>query len=315
MERQVSERRASIDIGTNSVRLLVGDVHPDGRVCALVRRGIVTRLGEGLEASGLIASEPAERTLKAIREVVSEAGSTGASRIVMAATSALRSATNGPDLARRIEEMTGLPLRILSGEDEARLVYRSLQSGHTGNDRIIAMDIGGGSTEFAAGYGSEPRALLSLDIGCVRLYERAVPHGGVESGPGYEFARQVLEAALSGAASSWKPEFAGSRIRGVGGTLTAFAMVHLGTRHYDPDALDGTLMSREQVLGVSTQIRSMDPVERRHWVGEGRADLVAAGAAILDEAVRFFESPEVEVSTRGLRYGLLHEFPATPRVA
>ncbi len=315
MARQVSERRASIDIGTNSVRLLVGDVHPDGRVCALVRRGIVTRLGEGLEATGLIAPGPAERTLKAIREVVSEAGSTGASRIVMAATSALRSATNGPELARRIEQETGLSLRILSGLDEARLVYRSLQHGRTGTDRVIAMDVGGGSTEFAAGYGSEPKALLSLDIGCVRLYERAASRGGVESDSGYEFARGILEEALGGAASSWKAEFTGSPIRGVGGTLTAFAMVHLGTRHYDPDELDGTRMSREDVQRVSARIRSMDPVERRHWVGDGRADLVAAGAAILDEAVRFFEAPEVQVSTRGLRYGLLHEFPAAPGVA
>src|SRR5439155_14463368 len=103
MTRPVSERRASIDVGTNSVRLLVGDVHPDGRICALVRRGVVTRLGEGLDATGRISEAPAERTIAAIRAALEEATATGAARVVLAATNALRSAENGPEVAREIE--------------------------------------------------------------------------------------------------------------------------------------------------------------------------------------------------------------------
>jgi len=312
MARQVSERRASIDVGTNSVRLLVGDVHPDGRVCALIRRGIVTRLGEGLDATGRIADDPAERTIQAILNVLQEARSAGARRVLLAATNALRAAGNGPEVAARIEARTGLKVRVLSGHDEARLVFRSLQAGRDADGPTITLDIGGGSTEFAAGYGTEMKFALSLEVGCVRLYERARARGGVETPEGYAYARHALAEELTAAARVWGTEFHGARIRGVGGTLTAFAMVHLAARQYDPDRIEGTRMTSSEVARVSQRLRGMDAGERRRWVGEGRADLVPAGAAILDEAVAHFGAPEVEVSTRGLRFGLLHEFPPLP---
>ncbi len=309
MSRPVSERRAAIDVGTNSVRLLVADVHPDGRVCALIRKGIVTRLGQGLDSSGRIAEEPAGRTLQAIQNALEEARSTGARRVVLAATSALRSASNGPALAERIRQQTGVPVRILSGEEEARLVFRSIQAGRAPGEKAAVLDIGGGSTELAGGYGETLRFLLSLDLGCIRLYERALPLGGADTERGYEAIRELFAGELERAAATWRQEFQGARVRGVGGTLTAFGMLHLSTRHYDPERLDGLVLPAAEVRRIARVLRTMPLRERQSWVGEGRADLVPAGAAVLEAVTGFLAAPEVEISTRGLRYGLLLEPP------
>jgi len=306
MSRVRSQRRASIDVGTNSVRLLVADVHPDGRVCALVQRGTVTRLGEGLDSTGRISPAAARRTLKAIVEAASEARATGAGPIVLAATSALRSAANGAEVAAEIQNSTGLELRILSGEEEARLVFSAVQGGIDNQDKVIVMDIGGGSTEFACGYGVSLSRAVSMQIGCVRLYERAADLGGIDTRSGYELARQISRAEFQGHARAFCDEFSGSMIRGVGGTFTAFAMVHRGTPRYDPGTLEGVTLEASEARRISETIRGMSLEERRRWVGEGRADLVPAGAAILDEAIEFFQVPRVQVSTHGLRYGLLH---------
>jgi exopolyphosphatase / guanosine-5'-triphosphate,3'-diphosphate pyrophosphatase len=307
MGRVQSQRRASIDVGTNSVRLLVADVHPDGRVCSLVQRGTVTRLGEGLDATGRISDTAADRTLKAILEAVEEARATGAGPIVLAATSALRSATNGAQVSTEIERRTGLAVWILSGEEEARLVFRSVQGEYDDKKATIVMDIGGGSTEFGFGYGRDLKSVRSLSLGCVRLYERAMSHGGLESDSGYEFVRGVLHQAVMDLGCGFRDEYRGARIRGVGGTFTAFAMVHRGTPRHDPGSLEGLVLSPSEQVRVSTLMRHMPLEERRRWVGEGRADLVLAGAAILDEAVAFFEASDVQVSTHGLRFGLIHE--------
>ncbi|MBI5838012.1 MAG: Ppx/GppA family phosphatase [Candidatus Eisenbacteria bacterium] len=307
MSRVRSERRAAIDIGTNSVRLLVADVHPDGRVCALVQRGTVTRLGEGLDASGRISESAAARTLKAIQEALSEARATGAGPIVLAATSALRSASNGSEISASIERLAGLKLRVLSGEEEARLVFGAVQAGQPGTGPVVVMDIGGGSTEFAFGSGRDLAATRSLDLGCVRLFERAIHRGGLEGEAGYRAAREQMREALAAECGGLRAGYAGAPIRGVGGTFTAFAMVQRGSQRYEPGSLEGTTLTAADEARISLALRVMPLEERRRLVGEGRADLVLAGAAILDEAVEWFRASEVQVSTHGLRYGLLHE--------
>ncbi|HVP39817.1 MAG TPA: hypothetical protein VMS93_11610 [Candidatus Saccharimonadales bacterium] len=311
MTRVQSERRAAIDVGTNSVRLLVADVHPDGRVCALVQRGTITRLGEGLDATGRISPAAAARTLKAIQAALAEARATGARQVVLAATSALRSAENGPELSREIGEQTGVAVRILSGDEEARLVFQAVQNGCEDNNKVIVMDIGGGSIEFAFGNGSTFLEARSIDLGCVILYERASAAGGIESESGYVASRAWILDALQANIPSFRDEFSGVLIRGVGGTFTAFAMLHNGNPRYDPSEVDGTVLDRQEQAQISRRLREMPLDQRRHWVGEGRADLVLAGAAILDEAVQFFGAPRVQVSTHGLRYALVHE--AAPR--
>jgi exopolyphosphatase / guanosine-5'-triphosphate,3'-diphosphate pyrophosphatase len=312
MSRVRSQRRAAIDVGTNSVRLLVADVHPDGRVCALVKRGTVTRLGEGLDATGSISPAAAQRTLKAIVEALSEARASGAGPILLAATSALRSAANGQEVSASIESHTGLPVRIITGEEEGRLVFRSVQMGFPDEDAVIVMDIGGGSVEFAFGHGLVLDAVKSLPLGCVRLYERVASRGGMESEEGYGFVRSLLAGAFSDSLSGFRDGFSGARIRGVGGTFTAFAMVSRGVPkselgRADTASFEGVLLSAADQVRISARLRSMSLEERRRWVGDGRADLVLSGAAILDEAASFFGAREVQVSTHGLRYGLIHE--------
>jgi len=177
----------------------------------------------------------------------------------------------------------------------------------------VVLDIGGGSTEIAAGHGPRLEHALSLDVGCVRLYERAQPWpADGNSAPSYEAARAILGRTLERSAGAFRREFSGVPLRGVGGTLTAFGLLKLDTRQYDPERLEGTILERAELASISRRLQGMGLEERRRWVGEGRADLVPAGAAILEEVVAFFDSSHVEISTRGLRFGLLYE-AETPR--
>ena len=168
-------RIGAVDIGTNSVRLLVADVDERERLRTAHRMGEISRLGEGLDRTGAIDDGAAARTLECLERFVHEAEYSGASRIRVAGTNAFRVARNGPELAARFSERIGYPVEILSGEEEARLVFLAVLSGlkHSRGHSIV-VDIGGGSTEIISGEGETGTQVISLELGCVRLTERMV---------------------------------------------------------------------------------------------------------------------------------------------
>ncbi|HEY6571922.1 MAG TPA: Ppx/GppA phosphatase family protein [Candidatus Eisenbacteria bacterium] len=299
-------RIGAVDIGTNSVRLLVADVDPQQRLRTAHRMGEISRLGEGLDRTGVIDEPAVLRTLDCLERFVQEAEYSGASHIRVAGTSALRTASNGPEVAARFAERIGYPVEILSGEEEARLVFLAVSSGLAGKSgATVVVDIGGGSTEVIVGSGDEGRELISRPLGCVHLTERLIHHDpplAEELEAVRSLVRQIFAERLA--------DFGAGPVEravGVGGTVTAFGALDMGLAKYDPSRIENHYLSRERVLAIERELCST-PLENRRelpGVSRGRADIIPAGSVILSEFVTRFPVGGLFVSTRGLRYGLV----------
>jgi exopolyphosphatase / guanosine-5'-triphosphate,3'-diphosphate pyrophosphatase len=296
-------RIGAVDIGTNSVRLLVADVDDEERLRTSHRMGEISRLGEGLDRTGLIDEVAAARTLECLERFVHEAEYSGASTIRVAATNALRVATNGPEMAARFSDRIGYPVEILTGEEEARLVFLAVLSGL--NPRPVVVDIGGGSTEIIFGEGQDGNQVISLELGCVRLTERFVqtdPPSEEELGAVRRFVQEVFRDKLTDFVADGL-----ERAVGVGGTVTAFGALDLNLTKYDPTRIENHLLSLDRIAAIEKQLCSIPLANRRDLAGvsRGRADIIPAGAVILSEFVNRFPVAGITVSTRGLRYGLV----------
>jgi exopolyphosphatase/guanosine-5'-triphosphate,3'-diphosphate pyrophosphatase len=299
-------RIGAVDIGTNSVRLLVADVDENERLRTSHRMGEISRLGEGIDRTGLIDEAAATRTLDCLERFVQEAEYSGASRIRVAATNALRVARNGREIAARFSDRIGYPVEVLSGEEEARLVFLAVLSGLSPpHGRSVVVDIGGGSTEIISGMEQNGTQVISLELGCVRLTERFIrsdPPTDTELAAIRAHVRAVFAEKLGAFRSEGL-----DRTVGVGGTVTAFGALDLGLVKYDPTRIENHLLSQERIQLIEKELCSIPVARRRDLAGvsRGRADIIPAGAVILTEFVARFPIPGLTVSTRGLRYGLV----------
>lgn len=304
-------RLAAIDIGSNSVRLLVADVTGDGRtgwqIRAVARAGEPCRLGKGLTSTGQIEADTAERAAELCMGFADRAKALGAVHTLVGATAAIRNATNGSSVAAAIEERSGLPVRVLTGEEEARTVYRSVVAGLgsvAATSSCVVFDIGGGSTEVVSGAGHEPGRWVSLPIGAVSLSER-FDVGDPPDPTALENMRSaVYELIMSQCAylPAEAPLFAG-----VGGTITVLALLDRGIKAYDPVQLEGWLIPNDRLRSLIDHLVSLSHEERRRLpaMGEGRADIVVAGAVVVQALAKRFPSQGLLCSTQGLRYGLV----------
>jgi exopolyphosphatase/guanosine-5'-triphosphate,3'-diphosphate pyrophosphatase len=303
-------RVGAIDIGSNSVRLLVADI-ADGapwgpRLDAVARAGEPCRLGKGLHVTGRVDEDLVERAGTLVGEFLRRARGLGARHVVAAATAALRRADNGAAAAERIGEIAGTHVRILSEADEARLVYRSviLGLGPAARDsQCVVFDLGGGSTEVVSGVGERLGRWISLPFGAVTLTERL----GASDPPTHEELAQAREALrqelMHGCALM--PERT-AVLGGVGGTITVLAALAAGMQQYDPAQLEGTYLPREQVHQLVERLVTATQEGRRAMpvMGEGRADIIGAGALVVECLLERFQAPGLICSTQGLRYGL-----------
>lgn len=304
-------RFAAIDIGSNSIRLLVAEVADgpgwDGTIETVARAGEVCRLGRGLHESGSIDEALASRATEICREFARRARSLGAAHVVAGATAALRSAANGASVADRLAVSAGVPVRILTGDDEARLVYRAVVLGLGGRAResqCVVFDLGGGSTEVVSGVGLQPGRWNSLGFGAVSLTERLLREDPPSQATLAAAREQIGSDIMRGCASM--PDRA-TMLAGVGGTVTVLASVDRGLTDYDPAALEGWWIERGRVLETASRIAGMSHDERRRLpiMGEGRADIIGAGVLVVEALMRRFEAPGLVCSTQGLRYGLV----------
>jgi exopolyphosphatase/guanosine-5'-triphosphate,3'-diphosphate pyrophosphatase len=297
------KRVATLDIGTNSVRLLVVDLDGDGGMTVSLRRGEVTRLGEGLERSGEISAEARDRTAAVVARFADEARKCGASDIVVGATGALRSASNGASVAENLSRITNLRIRILSGEEEARLVFGAV-SCPAGKDtsQCVVLDIGGGSTEIISGSSGRVGKWNSIEIGCVRLTERAIFHD-----PPLEEELDKAQHEVVGALQAVGLPEPGSHLHCVGGTVTTFAGIDMKLANYHPGKIEGAKMSLEGAERIERELSVLSLEDRLKVPGisPGRADIIVAGGLILCVALKHLGFKEFLVSTKGLRYGLL----------
>ncbi len=303
-------RVGAIDIGSNSVRLLVAEI-PDGEpwgpdLETVARAGEACRLGRGLHESGRVDDELVERAAGIVHEFLRRARSLGARHVVAAATAALRRASNGAAAAERISEVAGVPVRILSEADEARLVYRSvvmgLGQGVRGSQSVV-FDLGGGSTEVASGVGERLGRWTSLPFGAVTLTERLASSDPPTPEQLASSRAWVRDELMHGCALF--PEKI-AVLAGVGGTITVLAALDAGMTTYDPSQLEGAYVPRERVLALIDQLVRSTQAERRSMpiMGEGRADIVGTGALVVEGLLERFQAPGLLCSTQGLRYGL-----------
>lgn len=303
-------RFGAIDIGSNSVRLLVAEFRGSGsddvRVVTVARAGEACRLGRGLAETGKVDPETAERAASLATSFANRARSLGAENIVAAATAALRTAANGVDVAEMIAARCGVPVRILTGDDEARLVYRSVILGlgrSARNSSAVVFDIGGGSTEVVSGVGDEAGRWTSLPFGAVSLTEKFL-----SSDPPAEAEMDALESEVRDLIMhqcAYMPEKA-PVLAGVGGTITVLAMLDRELETYEPGRLEGWAITAERLAELTDRIRGTALKERRRWpaMGEGRADIVVAGALVVSLLMERFPSSALVASTRGLRFAL-----------
>jgi exopolyphosphatase/guanosine-5'-triphosphate,3'-diphosphate pyrophosphatase len=312
-------RLAAIDIGTNTVLLLVAEVDDRGRIHPLAEAQEIPRLGRDVDASGMIrgAAFPLlGGILGRYREV---ALSHGASRIAACATSAVRNAANRDDLVRYIGEKTGIGVEVIDGGMEAELTFRGALSGiaeWTGRSAdapdpappalAAVLDVGGGSTELCHGRATAAGPGLrraSVEIGSVRLTERYLRH----SPPLPSEVARAREAVDRAFAAIADPPAGGSVLVAVAGTAVTLAGIRLGLRGFDRAKIEGFRLGTEDVRRLCGELLRMRPGEIRSLsdLAAGREDILAAGALILTAFAERFGFAEITVSTRGLRYGLV----------
>lgn len=297
------ERFAVIDVGTNSVKLHIGERDANGSWSTIVDRAELTRLGEGLEKTGEIAPEAAERTASAMVEMNSEARRNGVRALVAVGTAGLRIARNSAAVLDAIQARTGISIQVISGEEEGRLAYLAAKAGlRIPEGALVVFDTGGGSTQFTFGQGSRVDEQFSVDVGAVRYTERF--------GLACAVAPDVLRGALDAIAADL------SRIEGrappdvlvaMGGAATNIAAVKHGLSRYDPNVVQGTVLDRAEIDRQIEMYRSRGAAERRSIVGlqPKRAEVILAGACIVRTVMEKLGQRSLTVSDRGLRHGVL----------
>jgi exopolyphosphatase/guanosine-5'-triphosphate,3'-diphosphate pyrophosphatase len=291
-----------IDIGTNTVLLLVADVTPQGSVVPQVYEQRVPRLGRDVDASRQLHPDSLERVLRVLEEYRRIMTPFAPASVAVIATSAVRDATNREEFVRAVRSRTGFDLEILPGDQEAYWTYRGAISGLSALERATVVDIGGGSTEITLGSSAEVIHSTSLDIGSVRLTERLFRHD-----PPTEHELRTLEEAVRLAVRTIPPHLhAGSTCVAVAGTATTLALLVQGVREFSLDAVSGVQLRRDQIASLAVGLSRMSSVDILHRGAflEGRADVITAGAWILRVVMEHFGFERVIVSERGVRYGI-----------
>ena len=298
-------RFAVIDVGTNSVKFHIAERRIDGSWHRMVDRAEMTRLGEGIEATGEIGREAIDRTADAIAGMVTEAKEAGVLAIAAVGTAGLRMARNRDAVLAEIQRRSGVACEVVSGEEESRLAYLAVVEGiGLAQGSLVVFDTGGGSSQFTFGTDAGVEERFSVDVGAVRYTERFGLDGAVST--------DVLAEALAAIATDLarldgRPS--PDALVGMGGALTNMAAVRHSMATYDPDVVQGTVLDRDEIDRQIELYRSRDAAGRREIVGlqPKRADVILAGACIVRTVMEKLGQDSLTVSDRGLRHGVLAE--------
>ncbi len=305
------DRFAVVDVGTNSVKLTVGD-RREGAPATEPDTAVVTRLGEGLSGHGELQPGPMARTADAIADLVNGVRGHGPTEIVAVGTAGLRQAPNRDELLDLVLARSGVIVEVISGPEEARLAYRAAVSSLPDTaGRLLVFDSGGGSSQFTFGRRDAIEEQFSLDIGAARIAERfgldrAVPADTVHR------ALAEIEIELARLTGHARPD----HVIAIGGTATNLAAVSRALPDYDPDVVHGTVLDVAEIDRQIELYRSRAAPERRGIVGlqPARAEVVLAGACIVRTIATLTGQDSLTVSDRGLRHGVAAErFGGDPR--
>ena len=297
---------ASIDIGTNTVRLLILETDAQNDFNPVDSERVITRLGEGMDTEKRILENRISTTLAVLSNFRDRCRAHGDIPIQAVATSAVREAENGDEFVQRARELTGIRIQVIPWEEEARLTLEGVlwKIPHQ-NKKILAFDIGGGSTEFILSRGNKIAATAGTRLGTVRLTEKFITRHPVDPDE-----LRNLEDHLSKSLTSVKErlaEFDPELLIGTAGTVTTLAALDKNIYPYDPEKIHGTLLPHERVQGLMDELKSKSIEERLALkpMEPGREDLIIAGTAIALETMKAFGCQTLRVCEYGLREGIL----------
>jgi exopolyphosphatase / guanosine-5'-triphosphate,3'-diphosphate pyrophosphatase len=317
-------RLAAVDVGTNSTRLLVADVAGGVIVAELAREMEITRLGKGVDRHGRFDPAALARTLEVLADHAGTCRRLRVAGLRAVATSATRDAANRQVFLDGVRDLLGVEAEVLTGRAEAAAAYRGATAGGLGGDHAdpagpaglggdqptLVVDIGGGSTELILGDGTTATAMVSLDIGCVRLFERHL-HADPPAAAELAALRADVAAHLDRVADVLDPA-AARQVVGVAGTVTTVAAMALGLEAYDPRRIHRATLDASEIAAAADKLAAMTVAERAALpvMASGREDVIAAGALLLDELVRRFRIPQVTASEADILDGVLLELAA-----
>jgi exopolyphosphatase/guanosine-5'-triphosphate,3'-diphosphate pyrophosphatase len=290
------ERLAAIDVGSNTVLLLIGETHPTEGLTILAEAEDQPRLGAGLSATGRLSHPAMARALETLGRMRELCRAHRVSRIEAVATAAVREAENGEEFVQQARAQ-GIPLQTISPETEAALSYRSAAHHYPGAERTLVADIGGGSLELIGASGGRILLSRSLPLGAVRLTELALPLPALR-----DQIRRALDQVL-------RREWVGSAVIGSGGTFATLAAMALARRGGGTDQIQGVEVSSNEIEEILKQLSAMSSEQRREVPGlrPERADIIVAGVAVAAELLDRVNAGGVKVNGYGLREGLLLE--------
>jgi exopolyphosphatase / guanosine-5'-triphosphate,3'-diphosphate pyrophosphatase len=314
----MTKRVAAIDCGTNSLRLLIADIDVNAHQLSDVERRMeIVRLGQGVDATGMLAPAALERTLRALADYAADIRAAGATAVRMVATSATRDASNAADFTAGVQRTLGIVPEVITGREEARLSFAGataeLAAGGDGpglrpEPPYLVVDIGGGSTEFVLGgneaiAGADPAA-ISVDIGCVRLTERYL-HADPPTQAQIDAASADIDKALGDVAAAIAVKDACTLV-GLAGSVTTVTAIALGLPTYDPSRTHHARIPAAAVAAVTKQLLGQTH-EQRAAIGSlhpGRVDVIGAGALVLDRVMRRFGFTEMVTSEHDILDGI-----------
>lgn len=298
-------RRAAIDVGTNSVLLLVADVE-DERIATVVEEGEeIVRLGEGISRHRKLCEEAIIRTIAAVRAFSERASALGAKSLWTTTTSAVRDATNRVLFIDQMQREIGVDIEVLSGEEEAERTFLGVASNEAYcSKKLLVMDVGGGSTEVVLGSDGSIELRASLKIGCVRLTEE-LAHGDPLDERSFERMLGRTRRLLTGYLEA---KDLGERVLvGTGGTATTLGAMERGRGAYSRLDVDGHVVTKAWVEALLEQLWCMPLAERKRVPGlpPKRADVIVAGMVIFWTAMDLWGFERMTISSRDLRYGTI----------
>lgn len=309
-----STRRAVIDVGTNSVKLLVADV-AGAEVHPVTEAGNQTRLGQGFYETRRLQAAAIRRTVAAVAAFADSAREQGAANVRVFATSATREASNAQELCQAVELKCGLKLEIISGEQEAEWAFHGVRTNpKLAREPLLLLEVGGGSMQFILGQDHEIHLRESFPLGAVRLLETLPP--GDPPAPEeldgcrawvrhflHERVRPKLETALGREVALHAKHHAVQWV-GVGGTATVLARMEQSMTDYDRAKIEAVRLTQAKLQGWVKRLWSLPQAERKRIPGlpPERADVILTGAAIYASALEMFGGSALRISTRGLRF-------------
>ncbi len=295
-------KAAAIDMGTNSVRLLIVDFI-NGEYKVIERGLITTRLGEGVDKNGFLKPVAISRTLKAVREFKNKTDREKVEEVVVIGTSALRDVDNAEKFSYILEEETGLKLKIIDGSEEARLIYSGVSLDFK-TDNLLIIDIGGGSTEFIRQ--DSGIYYRSLNIGAVRMTERYItdPARPLKESEYNEIYNKVSEKLDKLDIISGQVQAAG-----VGGTITTLGAVDQRLETYDSSKIHGYRLKLSAVKKILTELKIKTLAERKNIAGlqPERADIITAGTIILEVIMEKFRIEKITISEKDILFGIVRQ--------